>query len=82
MVTAVKKAHKGRDIIVRIVNPTGRTIKTTLTSGFRIEAATLADLLEQPLPSSPLRIVDRRTIALNVSPKKILTLRLQAAGML
>ena len=76
MVTAVKKAHESRDVIVRIVNPTTRTVKTGMTCGFAIQAAKLVDLLERPSQRSALKVHDRRTIDLKVGPKKILTLRL------
>ena len=75
-VTAVKKAQDGDDLIIRLVNTTGRTVRTKLVCGFDVKAAKLVNMLEDPLPSGSLKVQKGNEIPLTVKPKKILTLRL------
>lgn len=77
VVTAVKRSHDGKDLIVRVLNPTERVIRTVMTCAFRVKAAHLADMMEKPLPKSGLRVLRDGDIRLEVPGKKVLTLRLE-----
>lgn len=80
LITAAKKRNNGRGLILRLLNPTMRTMRSDLSFGFEVRSATLVDLLERPLPNARLNVRDGTTISLEIAPKKLLTLLLQVEG--
>ncbi|MEV7687574.1 alpha-mannosidase [Streptomyces bungoensis] len=78
VVTAVKLADDGSgDVGVRFHEAHGGRARATLTAGFRVADATVADLLERPLDGRepPVRDGDRLTVRLR--PFELVTLRLR-----
>ena len=85
-VEAVKLAEDGSgDVIVRLYEPYGRHVHTTMTVGFGATSAVESDLLEEPLEGNPHAQVGPSvitadladdTIGLSMRPFQVATLRL------
>jgi len=71
MVSAIKKAYSNDNLIIRLFNPTGKTVKGNLKIFPGITKAWLADLNEEKQAKIPVR--SNGSIPLNVKPKKIVT---------
>lgn len=74
IVDSVKKAEDSDDVILRLHEAYGQSLKTTLTFGVRADAAVECDLLEQEL--TPLKITKSK-LALKFSPFEIKTLKVK-----
>jgi alpha-mannosidase len=74
LVDSIKKAEDSDDVIIRLHEGYGQSLKTTLTFGVRTEGAAECDLMEQDLTS--LKIVKSK-LALKFSPFEIKTLKVK-----
>jgi len=74
IVDSVKKAEDSDDVIIRLHEAYGQSLKTTLTLGLRAEAAVECDLLEQDL--TPLKI-GKMKVSLKFSAFEIKTLKVK-----
>ncbi len=74
MVSAVKKAYGNDDLIIRLFNTTPRSVSGSLEILPGIRRAWLADMNEEKMGRIP--VAKDGSIALEVEPKKIMTLRL------
>jgi alpha-mannosidase len=74
IIDSIKKAEDSDDIILRLHEAYGQSIKTTLTFGIRAEAATECDLLEQDIVSMK---IAKGKLALKFSPFEIKTLKVK-----
>jgi alpha-mannosidase len=73
--SAVKRAEDGGGLIVRLYNPSDTATIATLTLPRPVSAAHLCNLREQPLEPAPVGDEDD-TVAVELPPKKIATVRL------
>ena len=80
VITALKKSQDGDDLVLRVLNPTGRTVKAGVRCGFDVRRAWLTDMLEQSLPNGRLKVEQRSRIALDVRPKKVVTVRIACSA--
>ncbi|WP_130865714.1 alpha-mannosidase [Acidipropionibacterium timonense] len=90
MVEAVKLAEDGSgDVVVRLYEPYGRRLDTTMALGFEATGVVETDLLEEPLEGNPRARVrpgavttplDEGRLGLSLRPFQILTLRLTRSG--
>ncbi|MFH0797558.1 MAG: glycoside hydrolase family 38 C-terminal domain-containing protein [Candidatus Omnitrophota bacterium] len=71
MLSAIKRSEKGNGLVIRLWNPTGRTIKTTISFLKPILRARLVDSLERPVV--PLKSA-KHGIKITAGPKKIISL--------
>jgi alpha-mannosidase len=71
---SIKKAEDSDDVVVRLHEAYGETLKTTMTFGVRADAAVECDLLEQEI--GVLKI-SKSKLALKFSPFEIKTLRIK-----
>lgn len=69
---ALKKAEHGQALVVRIGNPTNRTIKTDVRCLLGLQKAALCDMAEQPLKK--LAVHDHNAVKIILGPKKIISL--------
>jgi mannosylglycerate hydrolase len=74
VISAIKQAEEGNSLVVRFFNPTAETIKGTARLFRSLKGAKLLNLLEEP--QEELNLEDEHTVRLEVSPKKIITVRL------
>ncbi len=75
VVEAVKAADdRSGDVVVRCYESLGGRAQTTLQAGFPVRSATVTDLLERP--STEVEVGPGNTIALQLRPFQVLTLRL------
>ncbi|MER6136332.1 glycoside hydrolase family 38 C-terminal domain-containing protein [Streptomyces sp. NPDC001815] len=80
VVTAVKLADDGSgDVIVRFHESRGGRSRATLTAGFEVDAVTVTDLLERPLPDAVAPDRDGSRLTLKLRPFELVTLRLKRA---
>lgn len=77
VMTAIKKAERSSDILVRLFNADTRPRQGVLHFGFPAAAIRTASLAEEPEPELSL---DGRRLPLTVLPKKIVTLLVTAAS--
>jgi alpha-mannosidase len=75
VISAVKPADVGEDLVVRLYEAWGGRRRTTLTVDLPIRSVRRADLLEQPLDAE-LAVADDGTIEVDLSPFEIVTLLL------
>ena len=80
MVSAIKKAYTEDLLIVRLFNPTARSLKGRLEILTGIRKAWLTDLNEETRKS--IRAGKDGALSIPVPPKKIVTIRIQPRGML
>ena len=73
-IDSIKKAEDSDEVIMRFHEAYGQSLKTTLTLGFRADAASECDLLEQE--SNSLKIVKSK-IPLKFAPFEIKTLKVK-----
>lgn len=71
IIDSIKKAEDSDEIIIRLHEAYGQSLKTTLTFGLRADAASECDLLERV--TTPLKIVKSK-LSLKFSPFEIKTL--------
>jgi alpha-mannosidase len=76
IVEAVKKAEDDDALIVRLYEAHGAAARVTVQAGFAVRSAAVVNLMEED--AQPLAVVDD-SIALDVKPFEIVTLRLVAA---
>jgi alpha-mannosidase len=74
IVDSVKKAEDSDEVIIRLHEAYGQSLKTTLTFGVRADAAVECDLLEQEL--TPVKIAKSK-LPLKFSPSEIKTLKVK-----
>ncbi|MCX6135556.1 MAG: alpha-mannosidase [Ignavibacteriales bacterium] len=74
VIDSIKKAEDSDDVIVRLHEAYGQSVKTTLTFGVRADAATECDLLEQEVAT--LKIAKMK-LSLKFSPFEIKTLKVK-----
>lgn len=74
ILSGVKRAEDGQDLIVRVYNPSAEPAEAELILGFDADCAAPADLLENPA-GEPLPVINRR-VRLGLAPCEILTLRI------
>ncbi len=74
IIDSIKKAEDSDDVVIRLHEAYGQTLKTTLTFGVRADAAADCDLLEQEI--SVLKI-SKSKLALKFTPFEIKTLRIK-----
>jgi mannosylglycerate hydrolase len=79
MVSAIKKAYTEDHLIVRLFNPTARSLQGRLEILTGIRKAWLTDLNEETRKS--IRAGKDGTLSIPVLPKKIVTVRIQPRGM-
>jgi alpha-mannosidase len=78
VVTGVKRARKGKGIVVRGYDAAGRGAFPVIRLPEPIVSAVEVNLLEEPLPKSPARIKDGRAMV-KVGAHRITTLLLDTA---
>jgi len=78
MVSAVKKAYTEDHLIIRLFNPTARSLRGRLESLTGIQKAWLTDLNEEKGKS--IRPGKDGALSIPVPPKKIITVRIQSRG--
>jgi alpha-mannosidase len=77
-ISAIKRSQDGSALIARLYNPTDKQIKTAITvSAGRFKYATLANMLEEPLPNGKMSLKFGNTVMLDAAAKKIITIRLE-----
>ena len=84
LVEAVKLAQDGSgDVVVRLYEPYGRRVETTVRASFEVGSAVETDLHERPLgedsqvaPSGITGTADDGTVAIRLRPFQVVTLRL------
>jgi alpha-mannosidase len=76
IIETVKKAEEGDDIILRLYEATGATIRTTLTLSVNLGTVWKTNLLEELEEKLP---TGQNTVELSLQPFEILTLRVQTA---
>ncbi len=75
VLSALKQSESGRSLILRLYNPTTRKISGTLRFPFKpLKKVRITNLLEQP--TQPVALRNRHRVALNVPPKRIMTLEI------
>jgi alpha-mannosidase len=74
VIDSIKKAEDSDEVIVRLHEAHGQSLKTTLTFGLRADAASECDLMEQD--PEPLKIA-RTKLSLKFSPYEIKTLKVK-----
>lgn len=74
MIDSIKKAEDSDEVIIRLHEAYGHSLKTTMTFGIRADAASECDLLEQDLTA--LKIAKSK-LSLKFSPFEIKTLKLK-----
>jgi len=72
MVSAIKKAYSDNNIIIRLFNPTNKSLKGTLEIFCGIKRAWLTDLNEEKKEKIPVQ--SDKSVLLEVGPKKIMTI--------
>jgi mannosylglycerate hydrolase len=76
ILSAVKQAEQGDDLIVRLYNPSAAATQATLHLPFAVRRAQLAGLDEQPLPAAPVPpLTAEDTLQVDLPAGKIVTLR-------
>jgi alpha-mannosidase len=79
-VEAVKLADdRSGDVVVRVYESLGGRADTSLRASFPIASAEVTDLLERPLPDSPVALADDGSVPVSLRPFQVLTLRLRTA---
>ena len=73
--TAIKKADREDETVVRFFNPTAESVEAEFWSRFEIKGARLLKLSEEPIEEIPLE--DGHTVTLGVPGRKIITLGLR-----
>jgi len=73
--SAIKQSEDGNTLLVRLFNPHSSSQKDTLKSFYPLQEAQLLSLEEKPLKK--LAIKNQKEVALEFSPKKILTVALK-----
>ncbi len=79
VLSAVKKAERGDELVVRLYNTTTKPLAGTITCHFPLLSAQLANLEERPLPNGELEVVEGKKVQLDVPAKRIITLLLKPA---
>lgn len=74
LIDSIKKAEDSDDVIIRLHEAFGQSLKTTLTFGVRADSATECDLLEQDLT---LFKIIKSKLSLKFSPFEIKTLKVK-----
>ena len=74
MIDSIKKAEDSDDVIIRLHEAIGQSVKTTMTFGIRADAAVECDLMEQEV--MPLKLAKTK-LALKFSPFEIKTLKVK-----
>lgn len=77
--SCLKKAQDGSTVIIRLYNPSEKTIDARVRCSFDISAAYLVDMNEQRLETLKHEV---RSVSLQFGPAKIKTLELEFAGLL
>jgi mannosylglycerate hydrolase len=75
MVSAIKKSYSDEEVIIRLFNPTGKSLRGSLDFMPGIKKAWFTDLNEEKKRKIPVR--SNGTITLEVKPKKIITISIQ-----
>jgi len=79
MVSAIKKAYTDNNIIIRLFNPTKKSLKGTMEILHGINKAWVTDLNEDKKEKIPVR--SDKSILLEVGPKKIMTISITPNNM-
>lgn len=74
IVSAIKPADQGKELIVRVWNPGGETADSTLTFWRKVSRARRLHLNEEPDAAMPPPKVDQRQVHIRVAPHQIVTL--------
>ena len=74
--SGIKKAERGRSVILRLYNPTQRTIPVKIDLGFKLKQASLVTMEEKPTKEKFNLRVSGKGVSLKFPPKKVITLKL------
>ena len=74
VIDSIKKAEDSDEVIIRLHEAHGQSLKTTLTFGVRADAASECDLMEQEI--APLKVA-RTKLSLKFAPFEIKTLKVK-----
>ena len=74
IIDSIKKAEDSDDVVIRLHEAYGQTLKTTVTFGLRADAAVECDLLEQEVGALK---ISKSKLALKFTPFEIKTLRVK-----
>ncbi|HTY36961.1 MAG TPA: glycoside hydrolase family 38 C-terminal domain-containing protein [Bacteroidota bacterium] len=74
LIDSIKKAEDSDDVIIRLHEAFGQSVKTTMSFGVRAEAISECDLMEQEI--APLKLAKMK-LALKFSPFEIKTLKVK-----
>jgi alpha-mannosidase len=78
VLAALKRSEDGRSVIVRLSNPTRKTIEADVESPLGIRAASLCTMAEKR--GRTLRVFAKKRVRIEAGPKKVVTLRLNIAN--
>ncbi len=78
MVSAIKRAEKDKNLIIRLYNTSADQLEGRLSSFFPLIKAQIAELNEEP--KEDLQIKDQNTVKFKVRPRQIITLALKVMG--
>ncbi len=78
ILSALKQSEDGRSVIVRLSNPSRKTVGTDVESPLGIRTASLCTMAEERAAS--LRVIAKKRVRIEVGPKKVVTLRLNMAN--
>lgn len=74
VVSALKRSEDGKGVVLRLFNPTARTIEATIRTHARIRGAQMLTLEEEPLKKlSP----QAKSVKTTLAPRKIVTIKLE-----
>jgi len=76
VLSAIKKAERSRDIIVRVFNPTGRKLKGSLSFQLPIKKARIVNMNEEAMKGGQLK-VEGKKVPFDITGKKVLTIRVK-----
>lgn len=74
VLSAMKLSESGKSLIVRVYNPTKRKLTGKLQFGCKVRKARLLNLNEEPIRGGELEVTKKHTVAIEVAPKKIMTI--------
>jgi alpha-mannosidase len=74
VIDSIKKAEDSDEVIIRLHEAHGQSLKTTLTFGVRADAASECDLMEQEV--APLKVAKTK-LSLKFAPFEIKTLKVK-----
>ena len=76
VLSAMKLGESGKSLVVRLFNPTSRKVAGVVTVANELKKVRLVNLNEEPLPGDPLALRATNSFAIEVLPKKIVTLEM------